>query len=171
MDCCQAINRGHMEDGGGGEKLHITCTQTGPFQMARISQLRQICILMFIYVYVCKSIFGRNALCAREYSSLHVFVHSAVLSELHCSMCRKCSACICWQHLWLHFHLKGHSNNCTCEAKFTPHWGDIVKKIVWKKFGPKTFSRNCLTNCRNMKDVSVYYVGNERHYAVALWEM
>ncbi len=44
MDCCQAINRFHMEDGGGGERLYITSTQTG--QMARVSQLRQICMLI-----------------------------------------------------------------------------------------------------------------------------
>lgn len=48
MDCCQAINRGHVDDGGGGEKLHITCIQTGPLQMARVSQLRQIRTLIDI---------------------------------------------------------------------------------------------------------------------------
>lgn len=47
MDRCHAINRVHMEDGEGGEKLDITCTQTGPLQMARVSQLRLICILMY----------------------------------------------------------------------------------------------------------------------------
>lgn len=47
MDYGQAINRLHMKDGGGGERLYITSPQTGPLQMARVSQLRQMRVLIY----------------------------------------------------------------------------------------------------------------------------
>lgn len=74
MACGQAIDRFHMEDGGGGEKLDVASTQIGPPPTARVSQLRQICILMNAYYYLQCFLCGGIQLC----------MPSEVWPELHC---------------------------------------------------------------------------------------
>lgn len=60
MACCQAINRIHVEDGGGGEKLYITSTEAGPLsRWLGVSQRRHIVLILVCIVFFGVS-FGKN---------------------------------------------------------------------------------------------------------------